>query len=254
MPDHDPGFWVAAVAAVLISGVSKGGFGGGLGFVATPMLALVATPATAAGIMLPLLVLMDQAGMVAWWRKWSWPAARAVLPPAAVGIGVGALAFGSVPVDGLRFGLGLIAVLFLLFQIARARGWAPPARGGRGLRAAIWGWAAGFTSTISHAGGPPITIYLLGEKLTKGQWQASTVLIFWSINLMKIGPYAALGALDFSTLSTSAMLAPVAGVGVWIGMKLHRLVPERVYFRAMAGLLGLTGAKLLWDGATGLFG
>lgn len=254
MPDHDPAFWAAAIAAVLISGVSKGGFGAGLGFAATPLLALAAGPSAAAGIMLPLLILMDQAGMAAWRGRWSWPAARAMLTPAAVGIGAGALAFGSVSTDGLRFGLGLVAVGFLAFQLARLRGWAPPARGGRGLRAAVWGSAAGFTSTISHAGGPPVTIYLLGEKLGKAEWQATSVLIFWAINLMKVGPYAVLGALDLSTLGTSLVLAPVAAFGVWVGMRLHRLVPERLFLGAMTVLLGLTGAKLLWDGARGLFG
>lgn len=245
-------FWAAAVPAVLLAGISKGGFGGGLGFAATPLIALAAPPATAAAIMLPLLILMDQVNIVSYRGKWRWPV---ILPPiaaAAFGIGAGALAFGSVPPDALRLALGLIALTFVAFQFAQKAGWRPRASGGRWGRAAIWGWAAGFTSTISHAGGPPITIYLLAERLEKTAFQASTVAIFWAINMMKIGPYTALGVLDLSSLSRSAALAPAAFAGVMIGVWAHRHVPERLYFGMMVALLGATGAKLTWDGATGL--
>ena len=55
----DPAFYLVAIPAVLIFGISKGGFGGGLGIAAVPLMALVVSPATAAGIMLPPLILMD---------------------------------------------------------------------------------------------------------------------------------------------------------------------------------------------------
>ena len=245
-------FWAAAIPAVLLAGISKGGFGGGLGFAATPLIALAAPPATAAAIMLPLLILMDQVGLVSYWRKWSLAAALPAMAAAAFGIGAGALVFGAVPADALRLALGLIALTFVAFQFAQRAGWRPRAAGGRGLRAAIWGWIAGFTSTISHAGGPPVTLYLLGERLEKTAFQASTVLIFWAINLMKLGPYAALGVLDLATLSRSLALAPAAFIGVLIGVWAHRHVPERAYFSLMIVLLGAAGAKLTWDGATGL--
>ena len=252
MVEAGAAFWAAAIPAVLLAGISKGGFGGGLGFAATPLIALAAGPAEAAAIMLPLLILMDQVGIVSYWRRWSLAAALPAIAAAAFGIGAGALAFGSVPPDALRLALGLIALIFVAFQFAQRAGWRPRAGGRRPLRAAIWGWAAGFTSTISHAGGPPITLYLLGERLEKTAFQASTVLIFWAINLMKIGPYAAIGVLDLSTLSRSFSLAPAAFAGVLLGVWAHRHVPERLYFGMMVVLLGLTGAKLAWDGATGL--
>ena len=58
----DPVFYLAAIPAVLIVGISKGGFGGGLGFIAVPMIALSAPPIVAAAIMLPILCLMDLVG------------------------------------------------------------------------------------------------------------------------------------------------------------------------------------------------
>ena len=246
--------YAIAFLAVLLAGISKGGFGGGLGFLATPLIALSVSPGQAAAIMLPILILIDQANVWTYWRKWRWDLVWPALIAAAIGIGLGSLAFGVFSADALRLGLGCIAVGFLLFQLARTRGWAPEGGGRRGVRAAIWGTACGFTSTISHAGGPPITIYLLGERLEKTVYQASTVLIFWAVNLMKLGPYAALGVFTEETLTLSASLIPAALVGVAIGVWAHKRAPEQFYFRAVAVLLFMTGSKLIWDGANGIWG
>lgn len=246
--------WLLAFVAVFLTGLSKGGFGGGLGFIATPLLALTMSPAMAAAIMLPVLIGIDQVSLAGYWRKWSWPVVWPALLAAMVGIGSGALVFGHLPSDVIRLGLGVLAVSFLLFQVAKRRGWTPQVSGGRAKRATIWGWGLGFTSTISHAGGPPSTIYLLGEKLDKTTYQASSVLIFWTVNLVKLGPYAALGVLDFSSLHISVMLAPAAFLGVIAGLWAHKHIPEWLFFRMMAVLLGLTGVKLIWDGARGLSG
>ena len=251
---HELTLYALAAAAALIAGISKGGFGGGLGFVATPLIAIAVAPGQAAAIMLPVLILIDQVGMWSYWRKWDWRLVWPVLVTAAIGIALGAAAFDSVSADWLRIGLGVISILFLLFQIARARGWTPASGGARGLRAAIWGATCGFTSTISHAGGPPVTIYLLGEQVGKTVFQASTVLIFWSVNLMKVGPYAAIGVFSLDTLWLSVAMAPAAIIGVLIGIWAHKRAPESVYLKAMAVLLFLTGSKLLWDGLNGVMG
>lgn len=249
---HELTFYALAAFAALIAGISKGGFGGGLGFVATPLLAITFAPGQAAAIMLPVLILIDQVGIFSYWQQWRWALVWPILLTGALGIGLGVAAFGAVDPDWLRIGLGAISIIFLAFQIARARGWTPVAGGRRGLRAAIWGTTCGFTSTIAHAGGPPITIYLLGEAVSKTVFQASTVLIFWSINLIKLGPYAAVGVFTTETLWISLAMAPAAIIGVLIGVWAHKRVPERVYLKAMSVLLCATGAKLLWDGITGV--
>ena len=59
----DPIFYAAAVPAVIIAGVSKGGFGGGLGIMTVPLMALVASPVQAAAIMLPILCAIDIVGL-----------------------------------------------------------------------------------------------------------------------------------------------------------------------------------------------
>ena len=62
----DPWFYAAAVPAVILVGLSKGGLGGAMGFVGVPLMALAMSPVQAAAILLPILVLMDMVSL------WSW--------------------------------------------------------------------------------------------------------------------------------------------------------------------------------------
>ena len=56
---QDPLFYFLAVPAVLIAGISKGGFGSGLALVAVPMMSLIVPVPVAAAIMLPVLMSID---------------------------------------------------------------------------------------------------------------------------------------------------------------------------------------------------
>ena len=57
----DPWFWALALPAVALTGVSKGGMGGGA-VVATPLMALAIPPTQAAAIMLRIVVPAGIAG------------------------------------------------------------------------------------------------------------------------------------------------------------------------------------------------
>lgn len=108
----DPFFYLVAVPVVLWVGVSKGGFGGGGGLVAVPILSLAVPPAQAAGVMLPLLCAMDLFALAAYRGQYSAVNVRRLLPAALVGVAVGALAFGSLSDRWLRLIVGTIAVAF----------------------------------------------------------------------------------------------------------------------------------------------
>lgn len=246
--EMDLAFFAAAVPAVLFAAVSKGGFGSGAALAATPILALVMDPAQAVGLMLPLLMLMDVASLKAYWRKWSWLHARRLMTGSLGGIAAGALLFRQVSPDGIRLMVGSIAVGFVAFQAARARGYlVPSARRETSRSGYVWGCVAGFTSFFSHAGGPPASMYLLTCGLTKTQYQATTVVVFWWINLVKFGPYLALGMFNLETAAAGLYLAPLAVLGVVLGAWAHRIVSERWYFRFTYALLLVTGSKLIFD-------
>lgn len=246
----DPTFLIFAAAAVLFAGISKGGFGSGAAFAAAPLLALVIEPGLAVGLMLPLLMVMDVGALKPYWKQWDWPTSRALILGSIPGIAFGALFLGWADPDLFRLLIGLIALAFVAYQLLWAGRLASGERKMPGWAGLISGAVAGLTSFISHAGGPPAAIFMLGRRLDKTTYQATSVLVFWAINLLKLGPYIAIGLITWDMGRAWLILAPVALIGVWLGVWLHRVIPEQVYFRLVYVLLVITGSKLIWDALT----
>ena len=241
-------FFLMATPAIVFAGISKGGFGSSAAFAAAPFLALVFDPATAVAFMLPLLMVQDATTLGPFWRRWSWPNARALMIGGVPGVALGVLFFSVTDADAVRVMIGVIALGFVAYRIAQGAGWiAVPERPFAAWTAAGWGVAAGFTSFVSHAGGPAAAVQLLGQRLDKQTFQATTVIVFWWINAIKFVPYAALGLFTRDTLMASAVMVPVAIIGALLGVAAHRVIPEVWYFRVTYILLTITGTKLIWD-------
>ncbi len=246
-------FYLAAVPAVILFGVSKGGFGSGLGILAVPLLAMVVSPIQAAAIMLPILCFMDLLGLWAYRGKWIWPELRILLPASMIGIGAGTLMFEFMSPARLRLLLGVVAIAFTLHHCLQAYRskktpkilFAPAI----GMGAAA---LAGFTSFIAHAGGPPITMYLLRRGIDRTQFVATTVVFFAVVNYVKLVPYTWLGQFDASNLLTSLVLAPLAPLSIGLGVWLHNRVTDRFFFQVAYAMLFLVGVKLMFDGIAGL--
>src|ERR1051325_10242664 len=91
----DPIFYLVAIPAILLSGISKGGFGSAVGGLGVPLMALAISPPQAAAILLPVLCLMDVVGFRVYYQKWDIPNLKIMIPGGLVGIIVGTLTFGS---------------------------------------------------------------------------------------------------------------------------------------------------------------
>jgi len=247
----DTTFFMFAIPAVIFAGISKGGFGSGAAFVAAPLLALIVDPALAVGLMLPLLMLVDAATLKPFWKQWSWPDARLLILGAGPGVLLGALFWRTADADILRVFLGVISLAFVAFQLARAVNWIRiPNRPFHPIVGMFAGMVGGFTSFISHAGGPPVAVYLLARGLKKRTYQATTVITFWAVNIFKAIPYAFLGIFTSQTLIAGLYLAPAALFGAWLGVRAHHVISERLFFSITYVLLTLTGTKLIFDAMT----
>jgi len=249
----DPLFYLAAIPAVLIVGISKGGFGGGLGLVAVPMLALVIPPTQAAAIMLPILCLMDLVAVWGFRGTYDKRNLSILLPAAAVGIGIGSLSFHMLTDHHLKLMIGGMTLLFCLHALWKELNkQQPEPKSADRVRGSIWGVLAGFTSFSVHAGGPPLSFYLLPQKLEKRLFVGTTVIFFAAINYTKLIPYSMLDLLPVANLTTALILAPLAPLGVWLGIRLHSRVDEKLFYRLCYLFLSLTGMKLSWEGVSAL--
>ncbi len=250
----DPWFWVLAVPAVLLTGISKGGFASGAGNSMMPLMSLVIPAPQAAGIALPLLCAMDIASLRAWWGRWSLAELRTTLPGGLLGVLIGAVFFGIMPDAAVKLMVGLIALVFLarsLWQARPGRVAPPPAISSR-ARGGFWGFMSGLTSTIAHAGGPPLAVYLYPLKLERAMLAATTVVFFAAVNYSKLLPYFLLGQLSLANVLTSLVLLPLVPVGVRLGIWLQTRMSDKLFYRLIYVMLAVTGTKLVWDGVRGL--
>ncbi len=245
----EPFFLLTATLAILITGISKGGFGGGLGMVAVPLMALTISPSQAAAIMLPILCLMDLFALWHFRGHANWQHLRILLPAAVLGIGLGALGFHHLNDEQLKLMIGLIALGFISHRFLQRHNLKP--QQASVIHGGFWGMISGFTSFGIHAGGPPLSVYLLPQKLDKTVFAATTVVFFTCVNLLKVFPYLWLGQFSSTNLSTSLLLAPLAPLGIWLGRYLHDRLSDRGFFFICYGLLAVTGCKLVWDGLAG---
>ena len=239
-------FYAVAVPAVLLLGVSKSGFGAGFGSLAVPFMALVVSVPQAAAILMPVLLLMDLLGLAAFRRDFDRRLLRFLIPYGLAGTVIGALLFKALPADKVA---GIVGVFTLLFLAQRLLfpprpGDPPPSRAGGAVLTTL----SGFTSFIAHAGGPPVSAYVIPLRLGPVAYTATMAYFFFVVNLSKWVPYAWLGLLDWRNMATSLVLLPIAPLGVWVGIRIARRIDPVWFYRFVYLGMLLTGLKLSWDG------
>jgi len=267
-------FYIACAVAVLITGISKGGFGGAA-MLAVPIMSVAIPPFVAAAITLPILIVMDGLSIAGHWQRWNMGELRLLLPAAAFGIGIGAVTAEFASPDMTRLLVGGLALAFVIWsnlphaKASKATTPAPqqPApqqpslqqaspQQSSGLAGAVvayvLGAAAGYTSYVAHAGGPPAHAYLLRRALNKQEFSATAVLFFAVVNLLKLPAYLGTGMITADTFVYSFMFMPLAPIGVWLGLRLNTWLNPAIFFRIIHGLLLVVGMKLCADGLTGL--
>ena len=241
----DPFFYVVAVPAVLLLGISKSGFGVGFGSLAVPMLAMTVTVPQAAALLMPLLFLMDVFGLAVFRKDFDKALLKFLVPFALVGTLIGALLFKLLDAKVVAGMVGGFTLLFLAQRLVfPPRPDSPPPPRWLGALLSV---TSGFTSFIAHAGGPPISAYVIPLRLSPVKFTATLAFLFFVINLSKWLPYAWLGLLDTRNMSTSLVLMPLVPIGVWIGVRFARRVSPVLFYRLLYGGMFLTGCKLLWD-------
>ncbi len=244
----DPAFYLIGLPVVFLIGLGKGAFGGGLAIIGVPMLALVTGPVEASIMIAVVACATDIFALGAFpMRTWSWPDIVWLLPGVIVGVGLGALFFALVDPRILVLGIALVTLLFTARYFLRDR--IRPQTGApvSPVKALIFGGLGGFSTFISHAAAPPISVYLLPRGLSKTVYAGTMVALLTVSNIIKIVPYGWFGLQRPEALWQVLPLLPMVPLGVWIGKLLHdRLDEQRLYFWCYL-LVGAAGLKLLID-------
>ena len=248
MPDliADPRFYLYAIPAVILFGLSKGGLSG-LGALATPLLAIAISPVKAAAITLPILIAQDWVGVWSFRREFDRRNLLILAPSSVLGIAIATLLAAHVSENAVRFLVGAISLGFVGFMLVRdhlstSEGSHPGVAPG-----VFWGALSGFTSFVSHAGAPPFLVYVLPQKLEPRIFAGTSVIFFAIVNLLKVPPYVLLGQFTSETLRASALLLPLAVASAFFGVWVVRRLPAERFYNLVLLLSFLLGVKLIYD-------
>jgi uncharacterized membrane protein YfcA len=242
-------FWALAVLSSILVGLGKGGLPA-VGMLSVPVLALAISPITAAGLLLPVYVVSDFFGVIAYRRAFDRRNLMILAPAATLGILIGWATATVVPERAVLALVGLIGLAFSLNLLFR-RGPAGPARPADLGRGSFWGIITGFTSFVCHAGGPPYQVYVLPQRLEKAVFAGTSTILFAYINAAKLVPYWALGQFSPANLHAAALLMVPASLAVFAGVRLVKVLPQEMFFKLVTWSLLAVSVKLIWDAAAG---
>jgi uncharacterized membrane protein YfcA len=232
-------FYGMAAFVGLLIGLSKGGLGGLMGALATPLMSLVMPPQQVVGLLLPMLMFADLFAVASYWKRWRLRLVILMLPGGVIGVTIGTAFIKNAPTELLRNALAVIVLIFAAYKLLESRLAVLKTYRSHDWHGWLAGTLAGFSSSLAHAGGPPVAMYLMIQGLEPVEFNATTVLFFAIINWVKVPYYAYAGLFDFQRLLSVIWLLPVIPLGVALGRwtvgKINRLWFERVIVVALLG-------------------
>jgi len=239
----DPLFYLLAVLAVVLQGLSKGGFLG-LGLVSLPLMSLYVPPLKAAAIILPTVLAQDALTVWTFRRTWSAWNLKILVPSMAGGIATAGLFAASLSTAHVRLAIGVIAGLFVLRHWLGSRFERFVPQPGL-LTGIVFGTIGGFTTMLANAGGPVWQMHLLPQRLDKLTYVGTFSVLFASSNLLKTPAYGALGQLTQENLLVGAILLPIAVMANYTGIWLVRRISTELFFRIAYVLMFLISVELI---------
>jgi len=223
-----PWFYVAMAFAVVIIGVAKSGFGGGVGVLAVPLTANVLPTFGGAAIGIAL-----GTALVFWFKAQASDdiARQEKLLSLTLKLAVGGLCLGLV-----------------LIQCYRMTGLRVPRIPDNRPAGFVAGGLSGFVSMLTHGAGPIMSIYLLEHRLDKRLLVGTLVVFFFVVNTAKVPSYLVLGWIDGQTFAFSALCFLLVPVGSLLGMWMHRRIPERPFTLIMYLGAAAAAGNMIYSG------
>jgi uncharacterized membrane protein YfcA len=243
----DPLFYLLALMAVILLGLSKGGFFG-LGLMGLPLMSLYVPPLQAAAILLPTLIAQDVLTVWTYRRDWSAWNLKILIPSMTAGMCVAWLFAAAMAPAPIRLAVGLIAGAFVVrhWLGERFERMTPRPNSATG---AIFGAIGGFTTLLANAGGPAWQMHLLPQKLDKLTYVGTFTMLFAASNVLKIPAFASLGQFTWDNLAVGAVLLPFAVLANYAGIRLVSHTPTELFYRIIFMLMFLIALTLIFQGA-----
>ena len=256
---------IAAVVALLLTAVGKGGFGG-LGALSVPILMMVMRPESATlavAMWAPMLILCDLTTLPFYAKQCNWRPILLLAPWTTLGILIGRLCldwFRQNPEAGvwLKVTIGALSILFALSQGARyyvarrtqtrVEPWRPV-----WWHAIPFGLAAGVSTMLAHAAGSIFAMFMIPQQLDRRLFVGTAARYYLIFNTLKMpffmasSPMSNQGSyITWESLRLILWMVPLVPLGVYSGNWLNNNFSNRFFNVVVNVLLALTGVYLVY--------
>ena len=237
-------FFFTVIPAIILYGIAKSGLGGSMTLISIPLMTIVMPLNQALGIILPILIFSDFIAVYKYRKEYDIETLKLMVPFAAVGILIASFTFTYFSEELLKFTIGLMGFIFASHYFFFKKNKEDMSQKNF-HKGAICSTIAGFTSFCVHAGGTPVSIYMLPLRMKKEIYVGTRIIFFTFINLIKLPLYVNLSMTSFDTFKQSAMLFPVAFLGILIGYRLIKIIEEKLFYNILYILIFISSSKLL---------
>jgi uncharacterized membrane protein YfcA len=239
-------FFICVVPAIILYGIAKSGLGGSMTLISIPLMTIVMPLGQALAIVLPILILSDMVAVYRFRKNFDTETLKLLVPGAAIGIFVGSITFIYFSETLLKFIIGLMGFLFAGHYFLFKTEIIVPLKKSF-IKGGICSIISGFTSFCVHAGGTPLSVYLLPLRMKKEVYVGTRIIFFSFVNLIKFPFYLNLSIITLDSIIQSLLLFPLSVVGIIIGYQILKIIKEGLFYNIIYILIFASSGKLIID-------
>lgn len=223
--------WFVISIAALSIGMSKTGVQG-IMLMIVPLMAMAFGAKESTGVILPMLCMADIIAVAYYKRIADWKVVAKLLPTAILGFFLAIGVDNMIPNGQFRQLMGWTLMLALIVMIwseifGKENRWMK-----KWWYAAIFGLLGGFTTMLGNAAGPVMSVYLLSMRKEKMEYIGINAWFFLVVNLLKVPLQAFVwDNITWDSLQLNLVMLPVIGIGSLIGIRIVKLLPEKIFRR-----------------------
>lgn len=220
--------YILIFAILFVSTLIHSTLGFGQALIAMPLLVLVIELKTATPLVAFVLMTIAAVILLRNWRVVDLSAVWRLVLSSCFGIPVGLSLLKAVPDDLMKVFLGIVVILFSLYNLANRHLKIIDLRrvGGGSVLAYLFGFLAGVLGAAYNTSGVVITIYATFRDWAPDRFRSTlqSYFVFTGLLILASHGWAGLWTPDVSRLYVMSL--PLVLVGIFLGGKLNRFIPQ----------------------------
>ena len=221
--------WAWVFFCALCIGMSKAGISG-LGMFVVPVLASVFGAKDSTGIVLPMLIMADIFAVIYYNRHANMQLLKKLAFATVGGVFIAIWVGDIINDQQFKILLAVVVILGVAIMIWNETKKSADAIPDNWVFASTAGLLGGFTTMIGNAAGPVMSIYFLALHLKKNNFIGTSAWFFLLVNIFKVPFHITIWhTITWNTFLFNLCMLPLIFFGVFIGIKIVKLIPEKPY-------------------------